>query len=290
MLRIKDLQYVHPKEEVVDGVYYWSQHRIFPTAVAFDVANPHVRQFVAATAHLFGKKSVLVIEEIDFTKIAPTIEWQPPDAERRREFTEDPAPARNPDDNHFDYDDDVQLDFLEAASNLRSANYGLGAIDRFLAQKIAGRIESAVSTTASVCAAGLLTAFFVSTVSPSGERGKFVVSPFSVATYRQLTTPFRKFGNTDELFSPWDFIRFEGDEKLGDAQRVIENRANRRMACWATTDGKMIPGGLFGPKTCDLTFNQVFGGPSKIVELEVSLELEGDREFFLPPVRIHVTA
>jgi ubiquitin-activating enzyme E1 len=290
VLKIKDLQYVHPKGEVVDGVYYWSQHRIFPTEVAFDVANPYLRQFVTATARLLGTKSGLVAEEIDYTQLAPETEWKPPDAERRRQFTEDPAPSRNPEDNHFDYDNEVQLDFLEAASNLRSANYGLGAIDRFLAQKIAGRIESAVSTTASVCAAGLLTAFLVSTVSPSAERGKFVVSPFSVASYRQLATPFRKFGNTDELFSPWDFIRFEGDEKLADAQRVIETRANRRMACWATTDGMMIAGGLFGQKTGDLTFNQVFEGQWKIIELEFSLELEGDREFLLPPIRVHLTA
>jgi hypothetical protein len=164
VLRIKDLQFIHPREEIVDGVYYWSRYRIFPTEVQFDVGNQYVRQFITAVAKLFARKSSVEIEEIDFDKIEPWINWSPPDAERRKGFVENLTPAQNSDNNHFDHDDEVQLDFIEAASNLRSANYGLGVIDRFIAQKIAGRIESAVSTTASVCAAAVLTAFFVGSI------------------------------------------------------------------------------------------------------------------------------
>jgi ubiquitin-activating enzyme E1 len=287
VLRIKDFQYLHPREEIVDGVYYWSRHRIFPTVVPFDSSNVYIRQFVKATARLLAKLNGIENEDIDFGQIVPNIEWRPPDAERRRDFTEDPAPARNPSDDRFDHDDEVQLDFLEAASNLRSANYNLGRIDRFLAQRIAGRIESAVSTTVSVCAAGLFIAFLVSQVSHStAERGKFVVSPFSVAAYPQLSTPMTKLGDTTQLFSPWDFIRFKRSDVVSEAQNTIEKLANRRIASWATTDGRLIPGGLLGQNPRSLTFGDVLGSTIETFEIEVNLEMSGDSEFFLPTILI----
>jgi molybdopterin/thiamine biosynthesis adenylyltransferase len=291
ILKIKDFQHLHPKEEMVDGVYYWSRHRIYPVEVPFETRNPFVIQFIKAAANLFARSSGILIEEFDFTSLSPIIEWEPPDEDRRRGFAENPVRAQNPDVSQFDHDDEMQLDFIEAASNLRSGNYGLGLIDRFVAQKIAGGIESAVSTTASVCAAGLLTAYLVSAISGrSAERGKFVVSPFSVALYRQLSTPIVKFGNTDRVFSPWDFMQYDGNRKVSDAQKDIEIQANRRMACWATNKGRMLPGGLFGPKDTDVTFNQFFAGEIGAIELEVSLEIDGELEFLLPPVRVIVNA
>ena len=55
----------------------------------------------------------------------------------------------------FDKDDDLAMDFVSAASNLRMDNFGIGTLSRFAVKGIAGNIVHAIATTNAI-AAGLM--------------------------------------------------------------------------------------------------------------------------------------
>ncbi|KAH0629962.1 hypothetical protein JD844_012463 [Phrynosoma platyrhinos] len=53
---------------------------------------------------------------------------------------------------HFEKDDDIHLDFITTAANLRAENYGIPPTDKLQAKRIAGRIVPAIATTTAVVA------------------------------------------------------------------------------------------------------------------------------------------
>ena len=291
ILRIKDLQYFHPKDERVNGALYWTTHRIYPTELELDTQNTYIRQLVTAFSKLVAKKHGIPESPIDFASLHPKFEWTPPDESMRTAFADDTNTGSAVTENHFDHDNEVHIDFIEAASNLRSMNYALGTIDRLYAQMIAGKIDATVSTTASICAAGSFTEFLISRVDPElVQRGKFVSSPFSLMTFRESQTPKSRLGNSDEMFTPWDFLRFEGTETLKSVQQQIETRAKCEIGIWSTSDGFLLP--LEGRPTfgkaipTSSTFNDVFKDRgSRQIAIEVCLE---DENLVLPPVLINL--
>jgi ubiquitin-activating enzyme E1 len=222
--------------------------------------------------------------------------WVPPDGVRRSELVaqENDANGAAPSENAFELDNQVHLDFIEAATNLRSMNYGLGRIDRLFAQKVAGKVQATVSTTASICSAGMFTGFAVSLVTPEFAcRGKYVVSPFSLMTFRECATPMKRFGDTNQLFSPWDFLRFDGNVTLDEARQAVEEKANRRIALWATSNGLILPldGQPFGMKgSVTDTFNELFPATNAAIQIEISLEMMDGKELAAPPILVRLNS
>jgi hypothetical protein len=256
--------------------------------LAFEFSNTYLRKFVESLAQLVAKVEGLATQEIDFSELETGIEWRPAADDRREKFVERERPEFVIVDNLFERDDELHLDFIEAASNLRATNYGLGSIDRFLAHKVAGKIEPAVTTTASICAAGLMTSFLITReLQGFAERGKFVVCPFSLITFPEPSPPTKRLGDTEGMFTAWDFLRFGGWMTIRQVRKEIEERTKRRIACWATSDGVMLPGAILGPKQGDeLTFEQIFGVGEMTLEVDASLEMEGKKEFALLPVLV----
>jgi molybdopterin/thiamine biosynthesis adenylyltransferase len=291
IFRIKDLQYFHPKGEIVSGALYWSRHRIYPTELDFDPSNPYIQQLLGSAATLMARASGVEPEEIDFLAITPVLEWKPLDEGHRPAYA-DSGDVAEITENKFEHDNEIHLDFIEAASNLRSSNYGLGEISRLDCQLIAGRIEPAISTTASICAAGSVTEFLVSQLKPDfAQRGKFVASPFSLMTFRECSPPLRKLGDTDKMFSPWDFFKFDGRQTLEAAEAVIEEQANRKMASWVTTTGMLLPvkgGRIARSIPLTMTFNELFQEANGRIEIDVCLEMSREEQLVVPRVLVTV--
>jgi ubiquitin-activating enzyme E1 len=294
ILRIKDLQHFHDKNERVNGLLFWSRHRIYPSCFKVDVNESYTRMFIVSCIKALASANAIPLEEIDFSQISlGATEWKPPGNELREHFADDPALHQGLIEDLFDRDNAVHLDFIESVSNLRSRNYGLGQIDRLLAQKVAGRIESAVSTTASVCSAGMFIEFLISRMKPEFAcRGKYVVSPFSLMTFRECACPMKKLGDSEVLFSPWDFLKFDGKCRLDEVVLEIERKANRKIASWTTDDGLILPleGQRFGLcGSMSDSFNELFQGKKMTIQIEVSLELLDGMELHIPPVLISLS-
>jgi hypothetical protein len=139
----------------------------------------------------------------------------------------------------------------------------------------------------------MFTGFAVSLVMPEFAcRGKYVVSPFSLMTFRECATPMKRFGDTEQLFSPWDFLHFDGNVTLDEARRTVEEKANRRIALWATSNGIILPleGQPFGMKghVTD-TFNELFPAMNAVMQIEISLEMMDGKELAAPPILVTLT-
>lgn len=305
--KIRDLQYFHPKNEEVNGVkglFYWSNHRIYPNVVIFDPSNIKCQMLIHSLASLLAEAShIKSIDKIDYNELNEKIflkktgEWKPPDDSHRKSFEDVETDENSPlVDDLFLKDDELQIDFIFAASNLRSLNYGLGEIDRLYAQSYAGKIETAVSTTAAICSASLFIEFLVSRIAPEKLcRGKYASSPFSYMTFREPSIPTKKFGNTNKEFSMWDFLNYNGNQTFSEVQDDIEKKANAKLFSWTTEDGKILPvkgQKCFGPKiSVESTFDSIFDPKIESVQIEASFEFvnDDDDEFVIPPIIVHLS-
>ena len=298
--KIKDLQHFHPLDETVNGVRYWSNHRIFPNPIQFEENNKMCTQFIKSICFLIAEKNNISITDsnFDFLSIAQKINnsiWKPPDESVRTTFDDTDGPSNILDEDLFLHDNEIHIDFIEAAANLRSKNYGLGDIDRLLCQSHAGKIETAVSTTASICSASLFIEFLVSLVSPDELcRGKYVSSPFSYITYREPIISKIRFGLKDDVFfSPWDFLHYNCDLTFSEVQKDIENNSNGRIFTWATDNGTILPtisedGRINFARNISVneTFKNTFPSQHSSLLIEASLEFEGDYQPRIPPIII----
>lgn len=185
--KAKDLLHKFPADMVDDkGVPYWKLPKRAPTPLQFDVNNHLHYEFVISCAKIFAmvynipsiddqikdtdkNKEMIQRLQIDLwqprdkiiitdpTVSKPTVtkhegdisddEWKSVQ-ELTRNFRAAPLP--------FEKDDDFQIDFIAAATNLRAQMYGLEAGDRFEIKRIAGRIVPAIGTTTATVS-GLIT-------------------------------------------------------------------------------------------------------------------------------------
>lgn len=303
--KIRDLQYFHPKDEEVNGIkglYYWSNHRIYPNVVNFDPNDSKCQMLIHSLVFLLAEAcQIKCIQKIDYNDLNEKVfirksrEWKPPDDSHRKSFEDVDDDKNSPlIDDLFLHDDEVHIDFIYSCSNLRSMNYGLGEIDRLYAQSYAGKIETAVSTTAAICSASLFIEFLVSRIAPEKLcRGKYSSSPFSYMTFREPEIPKKKFGNTNSQFTTWDFLNYNGNQTFSEVQNDIEIKANAKLFSWTTEDGKILPvkgQKCFGPKiSVDSTFDSVFDQSIESVQIEATFEFINDDEIQIPPIIIHLS-
>uniref|UniRef100_A0A8C9NJ55 E1 ubiquitin-activating enzyme n=1 Tax=Serinus canaria TaxID=9135 RepID=A0A8C9NJ55_SERCA len=157
---ITQLLHIYPPDP---GVPFWAGDRTCPHPLTFNPDNDTHLDYVLAAAHLFAQVHGVppcrdraaiqaILRDVVLPPFAPQegiqipLTEEPTDKAQELVGDEDTqAPLMEP--IHFEKDDDVHIDFITAASNLRAENYGISP-----SKRIAGRIVPAIITTTAAVA------------------------------------------------------------------------------------------------------------------------------------------
>ncbi|XP_030356571.1 ubiquitin-like modifier-activating enzyme 7 isoform X2 [Strigops habroptila] len=174
-----------PEHEVRPGVLFWAWDRTCPHPLIFNPDNDTHLEYIMAAAHLFAQSHKLppcsdrasaqtVLRSVVLPPFVPQEGFQihlaegqeevPADDERLEELTRDLVQQRQEliegekaqvplmEPIHFEKDNDIHIDFITAASNLRAESYGIPAANRLMSKRITGRIVPAIITTTAAVA------------------------------------------------------------------------------------------------------------------------------------------
>ncbi|XP_054071741.1 ubiquitin-like modifier-activating enzyme 7 isoform X2 [Rissa tridactyla] len=176
-----------PEHETSPGVPFWSGDKSCPHPLTFDPDNDTHLEYILAAARLFAQAHKVppcneraavqaILRNVvlppfmpqDGVRIPLTEEQEeaqvPVDSGRLAELTQDLVQRRQEliggeevqvplmEPIHFEKDDNIHMDFITAASNLRAENYGIPPADWLTSKRIAGRIVPAIITTTAAVA------------------------------------------------------------------------------------------------------------------------------------------
>ncbi|XP_030314416.1 ubiquitin-like modifier-activating enzyme 7 isoform X3 [Calypte anna] len=181
------LHFYPPEHEASPGVPFWSGDKTCPHPLTFDPDNDTHMEYVLAAARLFAQvykvspcsdrvAAQTLLRSMVLPPFTPqerlqiiTAEEQeevqaPADHMRRVELTQDLMQQRQElladeevqmplmEPIRFEKDDNIHVDFITTASNLRAENYGIPPADWLTSKRIAGRIVPAIITTTAAVA------------------------------------------------------------------------------------------------------------------------------------------
>ncbi|CAI5766995.1 ubiquitin-like modifier-activating enzyme 7 [Podarcis lilfordi] len=177
-----------PEHETSSGLPFWSGPKRCPQPLIFDSSHTTHKTFILAASHLFASTHKLCVSEEDsvtsqvlFGLHLPPFqplqgvripltdqEMQNPQdsvdqtevgelrkelAALRQELEEQNSLMSNAmEPIHFEKGNDIHLNFIMTAANLRAENYGIPPADKLQAMKIVGRIVPAIATTTTAVA------------------------------------------------------------------------------------------------------------------------------------------
>ncbi|KAJ7424737.1 Ubiquitin-like modifier-activating enzyme 1 [Willisornis vidua] len=125
---------------------------------------------------------------------------------------------------HFEKDDDIHIDFITAASNLRAKNYGIPPTDWLTSKRIAGRIVPAIITT-TAAVAGLACLELYKLVWGCQDLSCYRNSNISLSNcllLRILPQPPPTYRYGGQEWSCWDRLEMEAVSTDGQAMTVQE--------------------------------------------------------------------
>ncbi|CAI9743336.1 ubiquitin-like modifier-activating enzyme 1 [Octopus vulgaris] len=248
--QIRQLLFNFPSDQVTSsGAPFWSGPKRCPHGLNFDVNNPvHLDYIVAAAnlrAEMYGIKQLRdrlavseLVQKVDLPEFVPKsgirIDLTDAEAQSRQndanydeeqiQILRDSLPSPEslssikltPIEFEKDDDDNLHMDFIVAASNLRAENYDIPPADKHKSKLIAGKIIPAIATTTSLIV-GLVCL----------EMCKLVQKHKKIESYKNgfvnLALPFFAFSEPilapkhkyyDTEFSLWDRFEVQGDMTL----------------------------------------------------------------------------
>ncbi|XP_061202958.1 ubiquitin-like modifier-activating enzyme 7 isoform X2 [Neopsephotus bourkii] len=174
-----------PEHEVRPGVPFWAWDRTCPHPLIFNPENDTHLDYIMAAAHLFAQSHKIppcserasaqaVLCSVVLPPFVPQEGFQIhlseeqeevlADDERLEELTQDLGQQRQEligggeaqvplmEPIHFEKDNDIHIDFITAASNLRAESYSIPAASRLMSKRITGRIVPAIITSTAAVA------------------------------------------------------------------------------------------------------------------------------------------
>ena len=160
--KIKDLLKGYPLDKAYnDGTLFWSKEKRIPKSIDFYLDDIMCKQFIKNFVLIYSKclgiekysnnniddeiKKEINYSEFDINNI--TIDHKNEIIEELISYNKD----FNVNENAFDKDNTIHIDFLESLSNLRARNYSISEVDKNKVLMLGGKVIAAVPTsTASV--------------------------------------------------------------------------------------------------------------------------------------------
>lgn len=210
---IQLLSHIPPDRVLEDGTLFWSGLKQCPQPLEFDMDQENHLLFVLAAANLYARmhglpgslglaalKGLLLksLPQTDPQRLAPILTRAPERDQASAEFGPEllkelqevlgvwsEHPALNPLMFEKDDDSNFHMDFVVAAANLRSQNYGIPPVTRAQGKQIVGRIIPAIATT-TAAVAGLVGLELYKVVGGSRTLGAYRHSYLHLAENRLL--------------------------------------------------------------------------------------------------------
>ncbi|XP_014808979.1 PREDICTED: ubiquitin-like modifier-activating enzyme 7 isoform X3 [Calidris pugnax] len=248
-----------PEHETSPGVPFWSGDKNCPHPLTFDPDNNTHLDYILAAAHLFAQahkvppcndrtaaRDILrgmVLPPFvpqDGLQIPLTEEQEegqvPADTRQLAELTQDLEQRRQElvggevaqvplmDPIYFDKDDDIHVNFITAASNLRAENYGIPPADWMTSKRIAGRILPAIITT-TAAVAGLACLEVYKLVWGCQDLSRYRNSHLRLSDcwlLRVQPLPPRTYQYGGREWSSWDRLEMRADRQEVTVQEVLD--------------------------------------------------------------------